>query len=166
MSGTSEGSKRGWDTRRANEAKRQKKSDAAKRGWDTRRRNRKYKPTHIKYRVLTLSDELNEYLSASYRDIQKTILRDSAALYNLYDFISNELEDMFDMISGGVSERWDDNYMNPVGQRRTFEFEMWRGDHIAYEILYYGGAMHVYQMPEDFNLDSLLNLIKSVGVWE
>lgn len=166
MAGTSDGAKRGWETRRENAAAHQKRSDAAKRGWETRRANRKSKPTHIKYRVLTLSDELNEYLSASYRDIQKTILRDSTALYNLYDFISDELENVFDMLSGGVSERWDDNYMNPVGQRRTFEFELWRNDNIAYEILYYGGAMHVYQMPEDFNFDSLLALIKSVGVWE
>ena len=166
MSGTSEGSRRGWETRRANEAAHQKRSDAAKRGWETRRATGRTKPTHIKYRVLTLSDELNEYLSASYRDIQKTILRDSAALYSLYDFISDELENMFDMLSSGVSERWDDNYQNPTGQRRTFEFELWRDDNIAYEILYYGGIMHAYKMPEDFNLDSLQHLIKSVGVWE
>lgn len=166
MAGTPEGAKRGWDTRRANAAKRAKKSEAAKRGWDTRRASKRDRPRFQRYRELTLSDELNEYLSASYRDIQKTLLRDVSALYEIYDHMSDELENIFDMMSGGVNERWDNNYQNPTGQRRTFEFELWRDDKIAYKILYFGGVMHSYEMPEDFNLDILLNLIKSVGVWE
>ena len=40
MAGTSEGAKRGWDTRRANEAERQKRSDAAQRGWGNPASNR------------------------------------------------------------------------------------------------------------------------------
>lgn len=179
MAGTSEGSKKGWGTRRANKAR----SDRAFRNRSVGQRKRRErerveriggggsgipKQRFQRYRVFTLTPDFGEYFSTSFRDIQKSLTLQEAPLYTIFEYMNGLIEMQFNenFELSNIREQWDMNFANPTGNKRTFEFEMYNeDDELVYWLIFGNGEIRESHLWEDFDFIEFRKIIRGIGVW-
>lgn len=172
MAGTSEGSKKGWETRRANKARADRAFRNRSAGQRKRREREKaagiQKPRFQRYKVFTLTPDFGEYFSTSFRDIQKSLTRQEAPLYAIFEYMNDLIEMQFNenFELSNIREQWDMNFANPTGKKRTFEFEMYNDDdEMVYWLIFGNGEIRESHLWEDFDFVEFSEIIRGIGVW-